>query len=294
MSESMDFQRIALADWVNLARFNTLNGHKMACWTSGKGEPLVLIHGFPTSSWDWSRVWWPLAQSYRVIAMDLLGFGLSDKPWPHRYTIQEQADLVLALLETLGIDRFHILAHDYGDTVTQELLARDLQGVERRIRSVALLNGGLFPEAHKPLFVQKLMAGPLGPLASRLMNRNAFGRNMVRIFGKDNPPDGIALDSFWHLIERGQGVRVASGLIHYMTERQMNRTRWVGALQGAMCPLRFINGVDDPISGEQMIQRYEALIPTPSVSRIAGCGHYPQVEKPAEVHAAYQSFRALS
>lgn len=291
MPETTDFKRIVLADWVNLARFNTLSGFKVAYWTAGKGEPLLLIHGFPTSSWDWSKLWWPLAQSYRLIAMDLLGFGLSDKPWPHRYTIGEQADLILALLGTQGIDRFHILAHDYGDTVTQELLARDLQSGERRIRSVALLNGGLFPEAHKPLFVQKLMASPLGPVTSRLMSRNAFGRNMMRVFGDDNPPDGIELDGFWHLIERGQGVRVMSGLIHYMAEREANRSQWVGALESATCPLRFIDGVDDPISGEQMVKRYEAVVPDPDVIRIPGCGHYPQVEKPAEVLAAYQSFR---
>lgn len=294
MPETTDFKRIVLADWVNLARFNTLGGYKVAYWASGKGEPLLLIHGFPTSSWDWSKLWWPLAQSYRLIAMDLLGFGLSDKPWPHRYSIQEQADLILALLEAQGIDRFHILAHDYGDTVTQELLARDLQAGERRIRSVALLNGGLFPEAHKPLFVQRLMASPLGPVTSRLMSRNAFGRNMTRIFGKDNPPDGIELDGFWHLIERGQGVRVMSGLIHYMAERAENRSRWVGALEEAVCPLRLIDGVDDPVSGEHMVQRYESLIPGPDVIRLAGCGHYPQVEKPSEVFAAYQSFRERS
>ncbi|ENO14432.2 alpha/beta hydrolase [Marinobacter nanhaiticus D15-8W] len=282
---------MVLADWVNLARFNTLGGFKVAYWTAGKGEPLVLIHGFPASSWDWSKLWWPLAQSYRLIAMDLLGFGLSDKPWPHRYTIGEQAELILALLEAQGIDRFHVLAHDYGDTVTQELLARDLQGGERRIRSVALLNGGLFPEAHKPLFVQKLMASPLGPVTSRLMSRSAFGRNMTRIFGVDNPPDGIELDGFWHLIERGQGVRVMPGLIRYMAEREQNRSRWVGGLEGAICPLRFIDGVDDPISGEEMAKRYEAVVPNPDVLRIPGCGHYPQLEKPAEVFAAYQSFR---
>ncbi|WP_148862462.1 alpha/beta fold hydrolase [Marinobacter fonticola] len=286
-----NFQRIVLADWVNLARFTTLGGHKVAHWDFGRGEALVLIHGFPTSSWDWSKAWEPLAQSYRVVAMDLLGFGLSDKPWPHRYSIHEQADLIMALLDSLGIERFHVLAHDYGDTVAQEILARDLEADTRRVRSVALLNGGLFPEAHKPLFVQRLMASPLGPITSRLVSRSAFGRNMSRIFGEDNPPDTIELDAFWHLIERGQGVRVMPGLIHYMAERQAHRSRWVGALERAKCPLRLINGVDDPISGEHMVKRYESVVSDPDVVRIDRCGHYPQVEKPAEVYSAYTSFR---
>ncbi len=85
----------------------------------------MCVHGFPTSSWDWHRVWPELVARFRVVAMDMLGFGFSDKPPRHDYSIAEQADLHLALLGELGIERFGVLAHDYGDTVVQELLARE-------------------------------------------------------------------------------------------------------------------------------------------------------------------------
>ncbi|XP_039769169.1 mesoderm-specific transcript homolog protein isoform X3 [Ornithorhynchus anatinus] len=95
----------------------------------GSSEIVVLLHGFPTSSYDWCKIWEGLTQRFqRVIALDFLGFGFSDKPRSHRYSIFEQASIVEGLLEHLGVrgQRIHLLAHDYGDTVAQELLYRDL------------------------------------------------------------------------------------------------------------------------------------------------------------------------
>ncbi|MGB0907384.1 MAG: alpha/beta fold hydrolase, partial [Maricaulaceae bacterium] len=105
-------------------------------------ETILLIHGFPTSSWDWAKIWTPLSEKYHLIAMDMLGFGLSDKPDPHDYSIHEQADIVEALIEKLGLTTFHVLAHDYGDTVAQELLARQNAGTGRGDwKSICFLNG---------------------------------------------------------------------------------------------------------------------------------------------------------
>ena len=65
----------------------------------GEGPVLLLIHGFPTSSWDWHSLWDELCLRHTVIAPDLLGFGSSSKPFPHRYGIDEQAGLVEAVLK---------------------------------------------------------------------------------------------------------------------------------------------------------------------------------------------------
>ena len=86
---------------------------------------IFLIHGFPTASWDWDKVWPELNRHYRLVAPDMLGFGFSDKPSPHDYRIMEQADICEALVRYLDLQEFHVLAHDYGDTVAQEMLARE-------------------------------------------------------------------------------------------------------------------------------------------------------------------------
>ncbi|MAL91582.1 MAG: alpha/beta hydrolase, partial [Pseudomonas sp.] len=162
---------MALDSWRASAREFDFGSKRIRYWTAGEGEPLLLIHGFPTASWDWHKVWQPLAARYRLVACDMLGFGYSAKPRGHAYNLIEQADLQQALLAELGIDGpIHVLAHDYGDSVAQELLARHCEG-RIALASCVFLNGGLFPETHHPVRVQKLLLGPFGFLLGRLFSR---------------------------------------------------------------------------------------------------------------------------
>jgi len=253
---------------------------------------LLLLHGFPTSSWDWRHIWDALARSYRVIAFDYVGFGFSAKPPGYRYNMADQADLQEAFLRQHGVSEYHVLAHDYGDTVAQELLARQAEpGSRPRLASVAFLNGGLFPEAHRPLLTQKLLLSVLGPVVAQLMSQRAFARAMGRIFGPETQPDEALLEAFWQLIEFNDGRRAFPSLIRYMVERRQHRERWVGALEKPTVPLKLIDGGADPISGSHMVDRYRELVPQPDVTLLPAIGHYPQCEAPREVLAAYLAFR---
>jgi pimeloyl-ACP methyl ester carboxylesterase len=93
----------------------------------GARSPVLVLHGFPTSSHDWHRVLDQFARRHRVVVPDLLGFGLSDKP-DQRYSLFEQADLVEAIAGDLGLDEVALVTHDMGDSVGGELLARSLDG----------------------------------------------------------------------------------------------------------------------------------------------------------------------
>ncbi|MGH8442784.1 MAG: alpha/beta fold hydrolase [Nevskiaceae bacterium] len=260
----------------------------------GAGTALLLIHGFPTSSWDWHPVWDELGAKFpRVIAPDLMGFGFSSKPAGYSYSILDQADLVEGLLGHLRVARVHILAHDYGVTVAQELLARHLErdaAAAPQVLSCVLLNGGLFPETHRARPIQKLLLSPLGPLLSRLMNRRGFERSFSAVFGARTQPSAEELGQFWDLIRRDGGHRIMHKLIRYMPERIAHRERWVGALQKTRVPLRAINGPDDPVSGAHMIARYRELVPNPDVVSLPGIGHYPHCEDPAGVLKAFSEF----
>ena len=258
---------------------------------------LVLVHGFPTSSFDWHRVWDALcARHRRVIALDMIGFGWSDKPRDYAYSIRDQADLHEAVLRSLGVEAFHVLAHDYGDTVAQELLARhDERAPDERaafgIASMCFLNGGLFPETHRPRLVQRLLDSPLGFLLARAVNKRAFERSFVPIFGKKTRPTQAELDAFWSLVSHDDGQHLFHKLIGYMRERRVHRARWVGALTHTDVPLRVIDGADDPISGAHMVARYRELVPNPDCVLLPGIGHYPQLEDPEGVLRAYFEFR---
>jgi pimeloyl-ACP methyl ester carboxylesterase len=285
---------IALDDWRAQSQAFHFRGHTIRYWTAGdtQAQPLLLIHGFPSASWDWHRLWAPLAERYRLIACDMLGFGYSAKPRGHAYSLLEQADLQQALLAHLGERRpLHVLAHDYGDSVTQELIARHQEG-QLQLAGCVFLNGGLFPETHHPVRVQKLLLGPLGPLLGRLFSRRKLAQSFARIFGPHTQASEAELDALWQLVAYNNGPAVMHRLIRYMPERRQQRQRWVTAMQATTLPMRVIDGAFDPISGAHMVARYRELISDPDTVLLDGIGHYPQLEAPAAVLEHYLQFRS--
>ncbi|WDE14204.1 alpha/beta fold hydrolase [Thalassomonas haliotis] len=296
---------MTLNQWRQQGKFFQYKGFNIFYLDEGEGELLVLIHGFPTASWDWHKLWPELIKRYRVVCLDMIGFGFSDKPRDYDYSIFDQADLHQALLASLGINRFHLLAHDYGDTVAQELLARfqDWQAGKIAdengyvIQSLCLLNGGLFPETHRPLLLQKLLLSPIGKLISYLSNEGSVRKKLNAILAPDKQMSDGQWQDFWTLIRHNRGLEISHKLIRYMLERKINRERWVGALINSAVPVRLINGSLDPISGAHMVTRYCELVPENArdIVPLGQVGHYPQVEDPKAVLTAYLEFsRALT
>ncbi len=285
---------ISLSDWERGGTFTTLHGHRLFCREGGSAtQPaLVLLHGFPTSSWDFEAVWAELTAHYRVITLDLVGCGFSDKPIAFSYTIREQAELVEQRLRERGLTEYHLLAHDYGDTVAQELLARDTPSP--KLSSVCFLNGGLFPEAHRALTVQKLLLSPLGGFIARLMNRARFEQSLRTVFGPRTPPSPEFLEGHWALLHRSGGLNAMPSLLTYIPQRVTHRERWVGALRHTRIPLKLIDGAADRVSGSHMAARYRELVPSADVTLLEGIGHYPHVEAPQAVLEAYLQFRRAS
>jgi pimeloyl-ACP methyl ester carboxylesterase len=266
-------------------------GHDIFTRADGAGEPVVAVHGFPTASWDFAPIWSRLTERYRAITLDMIGFGFSAKPRDFTYSIAAQADLFDAVLASHAITRYRLLAHDYGVTVAQELLARQREGAAARISAVVLLNGGLFPETHRARRVQTLLASRIGPLIARLSTYRTFARSMQAIWG-NKPPGELDLRAMWQLVTAHDGMAVMPQLIGYMAERRQHRERWVGALVGAEVPIRLIDGLRDPVSGAHMVARYRELVPSPDVVELPDVGHYPQIEAPDAVANATLDFFA--
>lgn len=284
-----------LEDWKNGGGYLKYGSHTVFYRDDGEGDVLICIHGFPTASWDWQRLWPELTSRFRVIAPDMLGFGFSDKPNEDVYSIDYQATLHETLLRCLEIKQAYILAQDYGDTITQELLARyedrkknNLPGFE--IKGICFLNGGMFPEKHQPLLVQKLLMSPLGAIVSKLISESTFKKGFKAMFGPDTKPSEKEVDNYWKLLVYNNGINASHKIIRYLEERKKFRSRWVGAMQTTKVPLRLVNGMFSPTTGTVMAERYSELIPNPDVVALHNIGHYPQVEAPEKVLEAFLEF----
>ncbi len=282
-----------LEEWKKSGQYFNYNGYNIFYKESGEGEPLILIHGFPTSSWDWNKLWGTLIKKYKVYTIDMLGYGFSSKPVDYSYTIASQVALWEAFLEHKRVRTFHILAHDYGDTVVQEMLARYKEDSRYLldIKSVCFLNGGMFPETNFPTITQKLLLTPMGSILKLVMGRKTLAKNFKKIFGKNTQASKKEIEEFWQVIAYNSGKNVIPKIIQYLKERDKYKIRWREAIQYTAIPKILINGGSDPISGKHMATFYQEIVPDAKVVILEEIGHYPQTEAPQEVLFYYYKFR---
>lgn len=254
---------------------------------AGAGPALTLLHGFPSSSYDWARVLPELAAQRRLLLLDFLGFGASEKPADHDYSICEQADLVEAMWARERIDATAVVAHDYAVSVMQELLARRAAGaLAVDLIAVQLLNGGLYPDVYRPQPGQLALLDPeQGPQISAQITEELWTMALAPTFAEGFD---AALDSadIWRSMSREGGHRIVHRLIQYMKDREVNSERWVRALERSDVPLSFVWGMLDPISGAHMAQRICERLPDAPLLALDEVGHWPALEAPERVASA--------
>jgi len=248
--------------------------------SGGAGPWCTLFHGFPTSSWDWSRVWPTLTARRRTLAFDFLGFGDSDKPVDHDYSMIEQADLVLALWQKHGVARTDLVVHDYGVSVAEELLARHAEGgLGVEISSVTFLNGGIYPELHRPQPSQVMLLDPeQGPKLAALITAETFAMALRATYAPGHQPSATELADQWETVARHDGHRIGHRLIQYIRDRERHAERWVRALETTSVPRHFLWGMLDPVSGAHMAARVAERLPDVDLVRLDDVGHWPQLE----------------
>ena len=280
-------------------------------------EPVVVLHGFPTSSFDWRLVLDSLGRGRRrLVLFDFLGFGLSDKP-DRRYGIDLHADTSVAVLAALGVDRCALVTHDMGDTVGGELLARTLSpgvvpddpawsapagsvavsgsggrpaplvlDVTRRV----ITNGSIYldlaslTEGQQRLWSldDERLPAELGPL----VGGEGLGRGLAQVFHPDHQPDESERAALVALIEADDGHLLMPRLIRYLDDRRRAESRYSGAIETHPSPLAIVWAQQDPVAVAAMGEQLLARRPDASITRLDGLGHYPMIEDPTRFGAA--------
>ncbi len=250
----------------------------------GPGPLLLLLHGFPSSSYDWRLLLREEAER-NVLAFDFLGFGLSDKPPNHDYSLFWQADLTEELVRRQSDGRpVFVLAHDMGTSVANELMARDLEGkLEMELAGILLFNGSMVLERASPTPAQRALRSRVGPLVARLSSERVFRHQFGSVFSAAHPlTDREGIDQ-WSLVRYNGGRVIGHRLISYMDQREEHAGRWHGAIRDWPGELSLAWGLQDPVATTEVLAALRELRPTVPVTELPELAHYPQLEDPRQM-----------
>ena len=277
-------------EWI--AECDTLisrRGHRIAFRRRGQGPIVLLLHGFPTWSFDYAEVANDLASDHDVITLDFLGYGASEKPNPYNYSVAESADVVEDLAAHLQLDSVGLVIHDYGGIVGQELLDRASTGkLPFTISSLVVLNFGIVYSAYRPTRLQKLLILPtVGKLLAGRITANRFRSLLDGVRG--SKLTDAEFDDLWYGVSRNDGHKLAHLHIRYNAERAAHHRRWEKAFANWDGPLHLVWGLDDPVSGRHVLDKAITVLPHAEVTELHGVGHYPQSEAPQAVAAAVRT-----
>ncbi|MFZ0545905.1 MAG: alpha/beta hydrolase, partial [Candidatus Promineifilaceae bacterium] len=281
-----------LSEWQSSGIRITVQGLNIFTRVIGNGPPILILHGFPTSSYDYSRIIPPLSEHYQLILFDYPGFGLSDKPNLEIYSIHKYAEVAQYLVDYLGLHRVKILAHDIGDSVALELLGNNPNMIE----NIVLLNGSIIStpfEDYQMLLAQRLLlTHQITKFLNRLrfINKLFFMAMMRKAFFKELPPDEF--NTFWKLFCVNQGDTIYYHLIQYMPERREFEKKWLEYLKTHSAPLTMIWGQDDPIAPPSITSDILKIRPNSTSIILENTAHYPHWESPQKtISGILQAFK---
>jgi pimeloyl-ACP methyl ester carboxylesterase len=264
-------------DWLAVGRL------RLFIRTVGKGTPVFLMHAFPTSSYDYSRLVQLLSDHYQLILFDYPGYGFSDKPLRYKYSLFGYAECLSAVAAHFRIQHAFMIAHDIGDSVALIALMRE----QVKIEKLVLLNGSVvsipFDDPIMRLSQKLLLHPTLGEWIGRLglINKQVFKATTKKLFSYPLPQ--TELEAFWNIIKYNGGNRLYPRLMRYMLERWQHQYHWLDALKDHPAPLTLIWGQADPIATPAVADALLRYRPDAAYFPLKDVGHYPHWETPSVV-----------
>lgn len=268
--------------------FDTLN-----IFHSCQGDPanpaILMIHGYPTSSFDYAPLFEELTEDHYICTLDTPGYGFSDKPLNgYDYSIFDDAQLVdYYIREIVVLDEFVLLTHDKGDSVGLALLQiyQDYDEKPYTIKYHFITNGNIYLPLAQLTTSQKALLNPTsGPLISSLLTATRFTEGLADVAFATTLPQS-EIDSYASIFYYQDGMAVQHEIIKYLNDRSENEVAWLETLGRSDIPTTLIWGELDEIAPlevpDHVWTKYLEGRETPAAYwRIPCADHYLQVDTP--------------
>jgi pimeloyl-ACP methyl ester carboxylesterase len=291
VAEAQSTKLAGLQEWVDQGKMIKANGYNIFLIDQGKaktkGHGILIVHGFPGSSWDWSAVVPQLAKRTRVVLPDMVGFGHSEKPqkgtFEDHYSLFKQADMYEAVAKQLGLTEVMLVIHDMGQSVGSELMKRQQEGtLPFHIKHAIVFDGStLINLVVLAPMQQKGLDAPdsLGPD----MDKDVVMKDLNDSFGKGHPASKETLSIMADQILYNQGDRVFNRQIRYMGERKEKLQRWQAGIINFNGPVSMFWGEQDPISVVAMAYAWKDMQPKIELHIWPDVAHWPMIDVPDRV-----------
>lgn len=251
-------------------------------------KTLLLLHGFPESSYSYHAVVQPLLKVFdRIILFDMIGYGLSDKPKQnYSYSLLEQADTVFEAWKHFAVKGGHLLAHDMGDSVATEILARHENDLlpawfSEGLQSISFTNGSMVLELASLRITQKMLLSKYGYLFKNINNFPLFKHQIQSAQGNENLSEE-AINLLWEANMLNDGHKIIHLTIQYLTDRKrFEKTRWLPALGQTKLPIHICWGDEDAVAKVEMAHYLkEKVCKNAKLTIMKGLGHFCQLGSP--------------
>jgi 2-hydroxymuconate-semialdehyde hydrolase len=257
----------------------SVSGRLLHLREQGEGPPVLLIHGIPTSGLLWTDVAERLAPRARVLAVDLLGYGLSARPAGLAVDVLAQAGYLVELLDALGVERATVVGHDIGGGVAQNLAVRYPERVER----LGLVNSVCYDSWPIPEMKAIRAASPVVGIVPPGLTTEALELGLRRGFHHSERAEPF-LDAFLEPFSTPEGMAVFLEHVHSLDSRHTEEI--APRLRELRVPAAVVWGREDPFQKAHWGERLAADIPGAELTLVDDASHFAPADAPEPVAGA--------
>lgn len=269
------------------SQYFPINNQKLHFIDEGKGETILFVHGTPSWSFDFRNIIKHFKKTYRCVALDHIGFGLSDKPKNYDYSIQNHCKTLTQFIENKKLENIILVVHDFGGPIGLNFTIKNPE----KIKGLIVLNSWLWSSENDPDFIKmkKILKSPLLPFLYRYLNfsprfilPSSFGEKKL-----SNTLKRQYTKAFANKNERFGALAFAHSLLN---DQNWFEQLWQQKNAISQKPTLFVWGMKDPVIKPHLLQKFENGFNNSMTIKLENCGHFPQEESPKEMIEAMTLF----